>query len=166
MPFHFLSHLRTSIFCLALFAALPAAVTAAPASFQATIAFTEQVAPTGASAPCVLVGTISGSGVASRVGSVALASTDCINPLPPTYTTYAFASSHVVLTASNGDQIWATYAGLLSADGFISGTYFIYGGTGRFAKATGGGTVNGFEVIQPSTGSGSGELQLQGFLLF
>jgi hypothetical protein len=110
--------------------------------------------------------TIFGSGTASKVGTVSVTSTDCINPLPPAYTSFAFASSHVVLATAHGDQIWATYAGILSAEGVITGTYFVYGGTGRFAKAVGGGTLNGFEEIVPATGAGSGQIQLQGFLSY
>jgi hypothetical protein len=67
------------------------------APFEATLYFTEQVVPTG-TAPCALIGAISGTGVATKIGPVHIASTDCINPLPATYTTFAFSSHQVVLT--------------------------------------------------------------------
>jgi hypothetical protein len=60
-------------------------ISAAPASFQATISFSEHVGPTGSTTPCFLIGTISGTGSASKLGNVKLASTDCINPLPPDF---------------------------------------------------------------------------------
>jgi hypothetical protein len=160
---------RFQIFCLALVTGLFApAISAAPSHdpFKATIFFSEQVAPTGSTAPCLLIGTISGTGAASKVGAVRLASTDCINALLPTFTSFAFSSSEVVLTAANGDQIWATYSGFLSVDGIIAGAYVVYGGTGRFANATGAGTVSGFETIDMTTGAGNGQIQLQGTLSY
>ena len=156
---------RSWLSCFALIAAVFAPLSsAAPASFQATIFFSEVVVPTGSTAPCVLVGTISGTGVASKVGAVHLASTDCINPLPPTGTSFAFSSSQVVLTTSRGDQIWATYTGVLSAEGIITGAYVVYGGTGHFANATGLGSIQGSETIDFATGMGSGQIRLQGTL--
>ena len=162
---HLLLH-RFPLLCFALVAGLFAPVISASPSnapFQATILFSEQVAP-GGSLPCYLVGTISGTGVATTLGAVTLASTDCVNPLPPTYTSYVFSSSHVVLTATNGDQVWATYYGVLSSQGVITGTYVIYGGTGRNANATGSGTLQGFETIDPATGAGTGQIHLAGTL--
>ncbi|TMH01841.1 MAG: hypothetical protein E6H67_16260 [Betaproteobacteria bacterium] len=157
---------RFQLLCVALVIGLFAPmISASPtnAPFHATILFSEQVAPIG-SPPCFLVGTISGTGVATSLGAVMLASTDCINPLPPTFTSYAFSSSHVVLTAVNGDQVWATYYGFLSPEGVITGAYVIYGGTGRNANATGSGTLQGFETIDPATGAGTGQIQLTGTL--
>jgi hypothetical protein len=156
---------RFRLFCVALVIGLFAPmISASPtnAPFQATILFSEQVAI--GSLPCFLVGTISGRGVATSLGAVTLASTDCINPLPPLFTSYAFSSSHVVLTAVNGDQVWATYYGFLSPDGVITGAYVIYGGTGRNANATGSGTLQGFETIDPATFAGTGQIHLAGTL--
>src|SRR5690242_11715591 len=88
------------------------AIAAAPLSFQATINFSEQVSITG-STPCFGTGAINGVGVAAKVGAITVTSTDCINPLP-TGTSFGFASQNVVLTAANGDQLYATYMGILS----------------------------------------------------
>lgn len=142
------------------------AIAAAPLSFQATIGFSEQVIPTGAQTPCFLMGTIEGSGTATKIGGITVASTDCINPLPPLFTSFGFASHHVVLTTSNGDQLYATYAGILSAEGRITGSYVIYGGTGRFAHAVGAGILNGFEAIDLTTGAGNGQITLRGVLAY
>jgi hypothetical protein len=166
-----MSHLlhRIQLICVALAAGLFAPlVSAAPtdAPFQATISFSEQVATTGSLTPCFLVGTISGRGVATMLGPVTLASTDCINPLAPTFTSYAFSSSQVVLTALTGDQVWATYGGILSSKGVIIGTYVIYGGTGRFANASGSGILQGFETIDLATGAGTGQIHLKGTLSY
>ena len=114
---------------------------------------------------CFIMGAISGT-VATKVGAVNLASTDCINPLPRSYTSFAFSSHQVVLTVSNTDQICSTYYGVLSADGAITGNYTVYGGTGRLANATGGGTLQGSETIDLATGAGVGQIQLHGSLSY
>jgi hypothetical protein len=151
------------VVALVLFAPLAAA---APFSFQATINFSEQVVPSQTATPCFLIGTIAGTGNATKIGSVTVASTDCINPLPPLFTSFAFSSHQVVLKGSNGDQLWATYAGMLSAEGTITGSYVIYGGTGRFAHAVGAGILSGFELIDLTTGAGNGQIALHGVLAY
>jgi len=140
------------------------AITAAPLSFQATINFSEQVVPNDPGIPCFATGTINGTGTTNRIGPITVASTDCINPLPPLFNSFGFASHNVALTASNGDQLFATYAGILSAEGRINGSYIIYGGTGRFAHATGAGVLSGFEAIDFTTGTGTGQITLRGVL--
>ena len=156
------------LYCVALVTALfSTAAIAAPvaAPFRATIAFTEQVGPTATNADCALTGTISGVGTAPKLGTVHLTSVDCINPLSPT--SFLFLSDEVVLTLDGGDQIWAAYGGTLSAtDGVIKGTYFIFGGTGRFANAAGVGKIDGFEAIDFGTGAGRGQIQLNGTLAY
>ena len=145
---------------------LSPAVVAAPLSFQATIDFSEQVVPTGTQTPCFLMGTINGTGTTNRIGPISVASTDCINPLPPFFTSFGFASHNVVLTTANGDQLYATYAGILSAEGRITGSYVIFGGTGRFARAAGAGILSGFEAIDLKTGAGNGQITLKGVLAY
>jgi hypothetical protein len=153
--------------CLALVTALFSTVSVAASStvpLQATIAFTEQVAPS-TDAKCLLTGTISGDGSAPRFGTVQLASVDCINALSAT--SFLFMSDEVVLTVANGDQIWVAYVGTLSAaSGAIRGTFFIFGGTGRFENATGAGTIGGSEVLDFSTGAGKGRIQLKGAVTY
>jgi len=131
---------------------------------RATIMITEKVVPS-TQVGCLLVGTITGNGTTTRLGAVHLASVDCINPLSTT--AFLFVSDAVVLTVDGGEQLWAAYGGTLSAtNGSIKGTYVIIGGTGRFAHATGLGTIDGAEQIDFATGQGIGQIQLKGTLFY
>ena len=131
--------------------------------FKAKIAITESVQVIG-SLPCFAEGDISGTGQATQLGKVSIVSKDCINPITETLFTF-FSSDHVVFTTANGDQVFATYSGTFSIQdqvGVITGAYLIVGGTGRYALATGAGTVNGQEDIL----TGKGQIQLFGTLLY
>ena len=128
--------------------------------FEATLSIVEQLAP---SASCsYLTGYISGTGHATHLGAVALSSQDCFEPVSPD--TFAFTSYQVVLTSANGDQLFATYSGTVTVAGgdigILSGAYTIYGGTGRFALATGSGTVTGTEGL--SSNPAYGQIELSG----
>ena len=140
-------------------------IAAAPLSFQATINFSEQVFPTGMETPCLMIGRITGVGIATKVGAITVTSTDCIN-LSPADMSFGFASHDVILKASNGDQLFAMYSGILSAEGVITGEYTVYNGTGRFSNAKGSGDLNGFEVIDLTTGAGNGQITLRGVLAY
>jgi len=131
--------------------------------FKSTIAITESIQP--GSPTCFLVGNISGTGLASHLGKITLVSSDCINPLNEAGTAFSFFSNQLVLSVSNGDQIIAVYSGILTIEGtvgVISGGYQIVGGTGRYAQATGAGTVQGVE--DPLTGAGN--IQLTGTISY
>jgi hypothetical protein len=130
---------------------------------RSTIGFADQVgAP---SFGCTLTGTINGYGTAGKLGALLLTSTVCINPLSATQ--FVFVSDEVVLDFGNGDQIFAAYGGTLSPNtGAIRGSYFIYGGSGRFENAHGIGTIEGFEGLDFKTGEGSGQVQLKGTLTY
>jgi hypothetical protein len=154
---------------LATAALLGPAVTqaASPKPFSATIGIAEVIQP-NPTGPCPLVGDISGSGTASHLGKVTLTSRDCIIPMNQELTAFSFMSNQVVLTAANGDQIFATYSGTLinqGGIGAISGGYQIIGGTGRFANATGAGTVQGIENVS-FTGPSKGQVQLNGTIAY
>jgi len=155
----------TWLFCIALVAALfsSASLAAKTIPFNATIQFEEQIG--AATGTCFLTGAISGNGTATEIGPVSLASVDCINPISAT--SFLFVSDKVVLGVANGDQIWAAYAGSLSlTDGSIRGTYFVFGGTGRFKHARGFGTIQGSEAIDFRSGSGTGTITLTGTLVY
>ena len=142
---------------------IPEAQSAAP--FKATIAITESIQQIG-SPPCILVGDISGIGLATRLGRVTLDSSDCINPTDQTFTAFSFFSEHVVLTVvANGDQIFATYSGTLTFEGtvgVITGGFNIDGGTGRYLQAKGAGAVQGVE----DRSTGKGYVQLTGTISY
>lgn len=130
--------------------------------FKATIAITESIQPFGV-APCILVGNISGAGVATHLGKVTLVSSDCINPISAT--AFSFSSNELVLTVTEADKIFATYSGILTTEGavgVITGGYQILGGTGRYSQATGAGTVQGVEDMS----TGKGQVQLTGTISY
>jgi hypothetical protein len=133
-------------------------------ALRATILITETIQTIGAP-PCVLLGNVSGTGVATHLGKVTLASTDCINPLNPDFTLFSFASNSVALSLANDDQISAKYFGTLTVEGpvgVITGGFEITGGTGRYAGATGAGTVQGVEDMT----TGKGQIQLIGTISY
>jgi len=156
---------RLPVYCQLFFALVVATLLAsnvpeakADGPFRATIAITESIQPIGAP-PCILVGDISGTGQAIQLGRVTIVSSDCINPI--SQTEFSFASNQLVFTVPNGDQIFATYSGILTTEngiGVISGGYLIDGGTGRYSQAAGAGTVQGVEDMS----TGKGVVQLNG----
>jgi len=126
----------------------PGAIAAGPGPyvpFTATLGITEHIELTRAA--CPLTAAVSGGGTATHLGRVTVSSDDCILPRGATLD---FISPNVVLTAANGDQIFASYAGRVrQADGAISGSYAISGGTGRFENARGTGDLVGVEDLSP-----------------
>lgn len=99
--------------------------------------------------PCNVLNTESGTGVALHLGKVTWTATEvanfCVEPANPGFAT---ASGQLVVTAANGDQLTASGLSTVRADFAgstltITGTFTITGGTGRFAGATGGGTITG-----------------------
>jgi hypothetical protein len=129
---------------------------------KATIAITESIQTIG-TPPCILIGDISGTGTATHLGKVTLVSSDCINPISET--AFSFSSKQLVVTAANGDQVFAMYSGILAIEGtvgVITGAYQIVGGTGKFSQATGAGTVHGVEDIS----TGEGQIQLTGTISY
>ena len=153
-------HIVLVLFLLVSFAPREAAAESAP--FKATIAITETIGPSNLPT-CFLLGQISGTGLASHGGKVTVASTDCI--IPMNATTFSFSSERVVLTVASGEQIWASYGGTLTAEGpigVIAGGYLIIGGTGRYAGATGAGTIQGVEDMT----TGKGQIQLIGTIVY
>jgi hypothetical protein len=162
--------LRRSLFALCGAATALALTTASPVwaaektkwePFKAVMTFSEQLAPPSAecfaSAPAggsAATGHISGSGMSSNFGAFGVRSQDCITsagPYPMFTPPFSFSSNAFVLTASNGDQLVAQYAGTaqVQSSGMLalSGTFTFTGGTGRFAGVQGSGTLEGVEAI-------------------
>jgi hypothetical protein len=92
--------------------------------------------------------TFTGTGHATHLGQVELNSQHCITIKldQPDKQVYV-SNGHMRLTAPNGDWLLADYAGFftrVSDDVFsFEGNYYITGGTGRFAEASGTGALFG-----------------------
>lgn len=57
-----------------------------------------------------------------------------------------FLSGTIIYTAANGDELWVEFIGMFVSPNDAEGVYFIDGGTGRFADATG---VAAFQASTP-----------------
>jgi hypothetical protein len=122
--------------------------------------FQEQIGPS-ARCPSKLGGALAGHGNSASLGRVAFVASDCITPVPPLFN---FSMGRFIVLTSTGEQIFANYSGQFVPTGegtkyvFSGATFQVTGGTGQYAKATGGGTISGGEDIA----TGSGSLQLSG----
>ncbi|MET0857785.1 MAG: hypothetical protein ABWY27_13605 [Telluria sp.] len=139
------------------------AATAGPASTKAieiTGVYQEQVGP-APRCPTNFGGTLAGHGQSALLGRVAFIATDCITPQPPLYT---FSQGRFVVVTTSGDQIFANYSGQFVPTGvganyvFSGATFQITGGNGQYAKATGGGTLDGTQDML----TGMGTIKLTG----
>lgn len=149
--------------------ARPAAVTlllAASASASAGPWVTEPldvegvlVEEVGQSARCPtnFGGTISGHGTSQMMGGkVVFIATDCITPTPPLFN---FSAGKFIIMTTSGDQIYANYSGQFVPTGegakfvFSNATFQITGGTGKFSKVSGGGSLTGSEDMATGTGT-------------
>lgn len=135
-----LSVLSAAAVLLALTAADNAKAKQAP--FTAALTITETLTRTGS--PCVMVGTINGSGLSS-FGPVTLNSQDCIIT---DGVTYNFSSDNAVLQTAGGDTVTATYSGTGAVDPttgalVLTGAYQFKKGTatGVFKKTSGCGNL-------------------------
>ena len=148
--------------------ARPAAVTlllAASASASAGSWVTEPLDVEGvlveavgprAGCPVNFGGTISGHGTSNMMGGkVVFIATDCITPAPPLFN---FSNGKFIVMTTSGDQIYANYSGQFVPTGegakfvFSGATFQITGGTGKFSKVSGGGTLTGSEDMITGTG--------------
>jgi len=157
------SSLRLATLSVLMFASVGAFAAPAANPLQISGVFQEQVGP---SARCAssFGGSIAGHGSSALVGQVAFVAKDCIMPSGPLYN---FSHGHFIVVTTTGEQIMASYSGQMVPTGvgaqyvFSGATFQITGGTGRYAKANGGGTLSGGEDLA----SGSGRLQLAGQIL-
>lgn len=122
--------------------------------------FQEQIGPSSR-CPAKMGGTIAGHGDSALLGRVAFIATDCIMPAGPLFN---FSQGRFIVVTTSGDQIFANYSGQFvpTGDGtkfvFSGATFQVTGGNGRYAKASGGGTLSGGEDIA----TGAGSLKLSG----
>lgn len=139
-------------------ALLTTLVTAQPASIAGSdprpirVTLTGTANPVGQPGQCIWTNTESGTGLAVHLGAITWSSAESVD----------FCSSapdadvvgEFTLTAADGDQLFGSYVTLAHPDfaaGVItfSGTWEITGGTGRFANATGEGTLSGNGSLAP-----------------
>jgi hypothetical protein len=120
----------------------------------------------GPSARCAsqFGGTIMGYGVSTSLGKVSFLASDCITPNGNSFT---FSEGRFMITTMTGELLFASYNGQFVPTGegtkyvFSSASFEITGGTGRYAKATGSGTLSGGEDMA----TGQGNIQLKGRIL-
>jgi hypothetical protein len=122
--------------------------------------FQEQIGPSQR-CPSKTGGALAGYGSSAQLGSVAFVASDCITPVPPLFN---FSNGRFMVLTGSGEQIFASYSGQFVPTGegskfvFSGATFQVTGGTGQYARATGGGTLTGGSDIV----SGAGSLQLSG----
>ena len=87
----------------------------------------------------------------SGVGDVSHLGATVMTSRHPTPTGDAITGGNMKLVAANGDEVWATYSGSAPfpvigvPSTIVAHTVFaIYGGTGRFVDASGGGDMTGY----------------------
>jgi hypothetical protein len=125
--------------------------------FKAKMAVIETVNFTGGT-PCFGFGAVQGSGTSTPLGKFTANSQDCINPLgvfdpssPRNSFSFATLPAGMVMMAANGDRLFISYSGTLtpspSGQHQVAGYFVITGGTGKYAKATGGGILLGQEDL-------------------
>ena len=125
----------------------------------------EAVGPTDR-CPSKFGGTISGHGKSALMGGhVVFIATDCITPVPPLFN---FSGGKFIVMTTSGDQIFANYSGQFVPTGeganyvFSGATFQVTGGTGKFTKVTGGGSLSGGEDMI----TGHGNIKLSGKVLY
>ena len=112
------------------------------------------------------MGRITGSGLGTTgLGAFTLSSLDCVRSASPIFQPpFVFSSKSLKLTTSNGDEIVATYSGTAEFDPVtfllvLNGTFEFIGGTGKYKKVQGSGSLVGAEDI-------SGFPAARGFVTF
>jgi hypothetical protein len=115
--------------------------------------------------PSKFGGTISGHGESALMGKVVFIATDCITPVGPLFN---FSNGKFIVMTTSGDQIFANYSGQFVPTGegskyvFSGASFQVTGGTGKYAKITGGGTLSGGEDMA----TGAGNIKLSGRVLY
>lgn len=137
--------------------------------FSGTFAIDETLDMSADSECPALTGVISGQGKTSHLGRTTISGTNCVMPpaagAPPVYN---FSDGKIILMAANGDTLNGTFSGSFIPTGkgtlftVVNGTYSFNRGTGRFAAATGTGTLTGTQDIA----TGKGQLQATGTIRY
>ena len=116
--------------------------------------------------PSKFGGTISGHGKSNMMGGkVVFIATDCITPVGSLYN---FSNGKFIVMTTSGDQIFANYSGQFVPTGegakyvFSGATFQVTGGTGKFSRITGGGTLTGGEDMI----TGVGNIKLSGRVMY
>lgn len=110
-------------------------------------------------------GTIVGHGQDPVFGPVAFMGSDCITPSGPLFN---FSDGRFTIVTYTGELIFANYSGQFVPTGegtkfvFNNATFQITGGTGRYAKASGGGGFTGGEDMA----TGAGTIKLNGNITY
>ena len=84
------------------------------------------------SEPSQWITSMAGTGIVGHLGRVSWTSEHCFQLFAGT-----FGDAEVVITAANGDRLYATYDGAMTSETTFAETMTILGGTGRFAAASG-----------------------------
>ena len=135
--------------------------------FKASATITEWLDPTPTN-PCAgdapaygsaATGTSSGAGLGSVIGAFSFSAQDCVVSTSPYFLPpFAFNSRQFLITTANGDQLIGRYQGTSQpqTSGLLvmSGTFTITSGSGRFAYATGSGTLEVVEDISAMPAKG------------
>lgn len=173
------------VFLSTIFAAGSAVAGQGKVEFTASITTTEFLLPAEQCAPGA--GGI-GAGVgttnlftnkpATETTKVVLTSFDCVYPpADGSIGPITFSQGKFTLTGAGEDTIFATYSGTLNPTGydpvtgivayeFAATTFNIQGGTGRYTKAVGAGTIGGTEAINPATSTAQGKLVATGSIVY
>jgi hypothetical protein len=155
---HTLRLATTAVLLLASIGASAKPATTKP--IEITGVYQEHVGP-AARCPSKFGGTIAGHGQSALVGRVAFIATDCITPQGPLFN---FSQGRFIIVTTSGDQIFANYSGQFVPTGnganyvFSGATFQITGGNGQYARASGGGTLDGTQDML----TGQGTLKLTG----
>ncbi len=148
----------TAVLLLASFGAAAKPATSKPIEIAGV--YQEQVGPS-ARCPYKFGGTLAGQGQSALVGRVAFIASDCITPQGQLFN---FSQGRFIVMTVSGDQIFADYSGQFVPTGnganyvFSGATFQITGGNGRYARASGGGTLTGDQDMM----TGMGSLKLTG----
>lgn len=129
--------------------AIPATAVAEEFPFAATLAGNAHLSPT--KIPWLQRNDETGAGEATQLGQFTFASVELVDfrNFPPQISVVATFT----MTAADGEQLRGAYAtvGIANDEGNldIRGRFWLTGGTGRFAGATGGGQLNATAFFAP-----------------